>query len=120
MSEVKIALRKCNVYLADLNPRYKAEPGKVRPVVVIQTDMLNNIHPTTIICPISTNVRHRVSLLRVHLKEKEAGLRQVSDVLIDQVRAIDNSRFRKHLGVLDNSSILKLKENITLILDFVN
>ena len=117
MSEEKIVLRKWNVYLADLNPRYKAEPGKVRPVVVIQTDMLNNNHPTTIICPISTNVQPKVSLLRVHLKEKEAGLRQVSDVLIDQVRAIDNSRFRKHLGVLDNSSIFKLKENLALILD---
>ena len=55
--------------------------------------------------------------MRVHLKEKEAGLRQVSDVLIDQVRAIDNSRFRKHLGVLGNSSIFKLKENLALILD---
>ena len=45
MSEEKIVLRKWNVYLADLNPRYKAEPGKVMPVVVIQTDMLNNNHP---------------------------------------------------------------------------
>ena len=112
-----MVIRQWNVYLADLNPRYKAEPGKIRPVVVIQTDMLNNIHPTTIICPISTNVYPEVSLLRVHLKEKEAGLRQVSDILIDQVRAIDNSRFRQRLGGLDRSSILKLRENLNLILD---
>lgn len=117
MSEEKIIIRKWNVYLADLNPRYKAEPGKVRPVVVIQTDILNNAHPTTIICPISTNVQPKLSLLRVHLKEKEAGLRQVSDILIDQVRAIDNSRFRKRLGVLDNFSVVKLRENLRLILD---
>lgn len=48
---------------------------------------------------------------------KEGGLRQVSDILIDQVRAIDNSRFRKHLGVLDNFSVVKLRENLRLILD---
>jgi len=117
MSEEKIIIRKWNVYLADLNPRYKAEPGKIRPVVVIQTDMLNNVHPTTIICPISTNVQPKISLLRVHLKDKEAGLGQVSDILIDQVRPIDNSRFRKRLGVLDNPSIVKLRENLRLILD---
>lgn len=117
MSEEKIIIRKWNVYLADLNPRYKAEPGKVRPVVVIQTDMLNNVHPTTIICPISTNVQPKILLLRVHLKDREAGLKQVSDILIDQVRAIDNSRFRKCLGVLDNISIVKLRENLRLIFD---
>lgn len=117
MREEKIGIRQWNVYLADLNTRYKAEPGKVRPVVVIQTEMLNNAHPATIICPISTNIQPKVALLRVHLKEKEAGLRQVSDILIDQIRAIDNSRFRKHLGTLDNFSILKLKENLNLILD---
>ena len=116
MSEEKIIIRKWNVYLADLNPRYKADPGKVRPVAVIQTEMLNNVHPATIICPISTNVQPKISLLRVHLKEKEAGLKQVSDILVDQVRAIDNSRFRKRLGVLDNSSIVKLRENLSLIL----
>ena len=49
-------------------------------------------------------------------KDREAG-RQVSDILIDQVRAIDNSRFRKRLGVLDNPSIVKLRENLRLILD---
>jgi len=117
MSEEKIVIRKWSVYLADLNPRYKAEPGKVRPVVVIQTDMLNSVHPTTIICPISTNVLPKISLLRVHLRDREAGLKQASDVLIDQVRAIDNSRFRKRLGVLDNPSIIKLRENLRLILD---
>jgi len=117
MSEEKIVIRKWSVYLADLNPRYKAEPGKVRPVVVIQTDMLNSVHPTTIICPISTNVLPKISLLRVHLRDREAGLGQVLDILIDQVRAIDNSRFNKRLGALDNSSIVKLRENLRLILD---
>lgn len=85
--------------------------------MVIQTDMLNNVHPTTIICPISTNIQPKILLLRVHLKDKEAGLKQVSDILIDQVRAIDNSRFRKRLGILDNISIVKLRENLRLIFD---
>ncbi len=110
-------IRKWNVYLVDLNPGYKAEPGKVRPVVVVQTDLLNNTHPTTIICPITTKIQKKVSLLRVHIKKTEGGMKKASDILVDQIRAVDNSRFQKFLGVLDDSAIVKLKECLNLILD---
>lgn len=117
MKEEKINIKKWNVYLANLNPRYKAEPGKVRPVVVVQTDLLNNIHPTTIICPISTKLQKKATLLRVHLQQSEAGLKQYSDILVDQIKAIDKSRFHKHLGVLEPPAIANLKECLSLILD---
>lgn len=77
-------IKKFHVYTADLNPRYGTEHGKVRPVVIIQTDILNLIHPSTIVCPISTNVHPESDLLRVHLRKGEAGLTKVSDILIDQ------------------------------------
>lgn len=44
------------MYVADLSPRFGTEPGKARPVVVVQTDALNRIHPSTIICPLTTRV----------------------------------------------------------------
>lgn len=112
-----MTIRKWNVYVANLNPRHKSEPGKVRPVVVVQTNLLNNTHPTTIICPISSNVKKEVVLLRVHLRKKEAGLKEVSDILVDQIRAIDNSRFCKHLGILEDNSIEELRKCLNLILD---
>ena len=62
-------IKKFNVYSADLNPKYGTEPGKVRPVVVVQTDLLNDSLPSTVICPITTNMVPRASLLRVHLKK---------------------------------------------------
>ena len=88
-------VQKFNIYMADLNPKIGTDPGKVRPVVVVQTNFLNNIHPSTVVCPITTNVIQNSKLLRVHLKKGEAGLNQNSDILIDQVRAIDNRRFKK-------------------------
>ena len=112
-----MTIKKYNVYVADLNPQHKAEPGKVRPVVVVQTDLLNNQHPTTIVCPVTTNICKDASLLRVHLAKSEAGLKEASDVLIDQIRAIDNSRFVKHLGFLHPASCDKIKNCLTLILD---
>ena len=112
-----MTIKKWGVYIADLNPRHKAEPGKIRPVVVVQTNLLNNIHPTTIICPISSKIQKEATLLRVHLEKGEGGLKETSDILIDQIRAIDNTRFHKHLGSLESASVEKLKKCLNLILD---
>lgn len=109
-------IEKFHIYLADLNPRMGTEPGKVRPVVIIQTDLLNNTHPSTIICPITSKVIKEADLLRVHLTSKSAGLDVNSDILIDQIRAIDNRRFVKRIGRLTPSQCDKLMENLKLLI----
>lgn len=109
-------IKKWNVYLADLNPRFGTEPGKMRPVVVVQTDLLNNHHPSTIICPLTTRLQPQSSILRVHLQSGEAGLIEKSDIMVDQLRAIDNRRFLKRLGAVGRSTQKRLAENIQIIL----
>jgi len=110
-------IRKWYVYLADLNPRSGTEPGKTRPVIVVQTDLLNDYHPSTIICPITTRVQPQSDILRVHLKKGETGLTEKSDIMVDQLRAIDNRRFTKKLGMIGRLSQKKLAENIQIILN---
>ena len=109
-------VEKFRIYLADLNPRMGTEPGKVRPVVVIQTNLLNDVHPSTIVCPLTTHVMKDVVTLRVHIPKKESGLEKDSDVLVDQIRAIDNRRFLKHLGRLSLSRQEKLLENLRIVI----
>ena len=109
-------LAKFHIYLADLNPQIGTEPGKTRPVVVIQTDLLNNTHPSTIICPMTSKVVVESKTLRVHVAKKEATLSYDSDILVDQIRAIDNRRFRKHVGKLGRQSIERLMENLRILI----
>lgn len=104
-----------DIWLADLNPAIGTEPGKTRPVVIIQTDLLNGSHLSTIVCPITTNVQPAAEILRIHLNKKQ--LPQLSDILVDQPRAIDNKRFIKRLGKLTTGQILQLKESLKIILD---
>ncbi|MEN9296066.1 type II toxin-antitoxin system PemK/MazF family toxin [Aquirufa novilacunae] len=104
-----------DIWLADLNPSRGTEPGKTRPVVVLQTDLLNEAHLSTIICPISTNVLPDVDILRVHLNWNQ--LDKLSDILVDQIRAIDNKRLLQKLGELTKDQRLKLKENLRIVLD---
>ena len=110
-------LKQFDIWIADLNPRIGTEAGKVRPVLIVQTDLLNNLHPSSVICPITTNVQEDSDILRVHLKKGTSGLTANSDIMIDQVRAIDNSRLKKRLGSLPSHLIGKIKENIKIILD---
>ncbi len=105
------------IWIADLEPRFGTETGKVRPVVVIQTDLLNNLHPSTIVCPLTTNVNPESEILRVHLRKGTSNLKEDCDILIDQLRAIDNKRFSKRLGKLPETVIAEIKNNITAVLD---
>ena len=108
-------IKQYDIWLADLNPTRGTEPGKTRPVVIIQTDLLNDTHLSTIICPITTNVNVETELLRVHLKKGQ--LDRLSDILVDQVRAIDNNRLIKRLGKLTTEQIQTLKSNVRIVLD---
>lgn len=106
------------IWIADLNPRMGTEPGKTRPVLVIQSNLLNKIpHPSTLICPITTNIEKEADILRVHLKKGVAHLQENCDIMIDQLRAIDNKRLIKKLGDLPPVLIDKVKENILIVLD---
>lgn len=99
-----MTIRKFHVYTADLNPRFGTEPGKIRPVIVVQTNLLNQEHQSTIICPVTTHIQRQAIILRVHLKKGEAGLDKDSDIIVDQIRAIDNRRFKERLGVVSEKN----------------
>ena len=106
------------IWIADLYPQIGTEPDKTRPVLIVQTNLLNNVpHPSTIICPITTNIKADSEILRVHLKKGMANLSQDSDIMIDQIRAIDNKRLINKVGNLLPDLIGLVKENIQIILD---
>lgn len=113
-----MAIKQYEIWIADLNPQIGTEPGKTRPVLVVQTNLLNQIpHPSTIICPITTNVKNESEILRVHLNKGGANLQQNCDIMIDQIRAIDNNRLVKKVGDLPKKLIEQVKENLMIIID---
>ncbi len=80
------------VWLANLDPQHGTEPGKTRPVLIVQAQaLLDAGHPSTLIIPLTTNVVADAEPLRVPVPPC-GRLRHSSDLLIDQLRAIDNRR----------------------------
>ena len=62
-------IKQFDIWIADLEPQRGTETGKVRPVLIVQTNLLNNEHPSSIVCPITTNVQKDSEILRVHIKK---------------------------------------------------
>ena len=85
--------------------------------MVVQSSLLNQVHPSTIVCPITSNVRKGVSILRVNLDKTKGGLKKESAVMIDQVRAIDNIRLIEKIGDLPTGLQDTVKENLKIVMD---
>ena len=105
-------IRRGVLYLADLSPRRGTEAGKLRPVLVIQTDLLNEAeHPSTWVLPCTTRLAGE-NLLRVSLPQGMAGNRQDCEVMIDRSRAIDNHRFVRRLRALPRSILREVEQKL--------
>ncbi|MGC1679132.1 MAG: type II toxin-antitoxin system PemK/MazF family toxin [Candidatus Binataceae bacterium] len=106
------------VWLANLNPRHGTEPGKRRPVLIVQAQALIDAgHPSTLVVPLTSNLIDDAEPLRIRVPAQGA-LRRDSDLLIDQLRAIDNGRLGEGpLVTLDGSAIERVAAAIREILD---
>ena len=107
------------IYLAKLYPSKGSEPGKTRPVLVLQSDMLNHVgHTTVIVVPLATRLTDGTYPLRYRI-EKRDNLLKTSELLCDQIRAIDARRLvSEKLASLTEEEMIEVEHQIGLILDF--
>ncbi|MEI6705268.1 MAG: type II toxin-antitoxin system PemK/MazF family toxin [Deltaproteobacteria bacterium] len=105
------------IWLANLNPGRGTEPGKVRPVLLLQNQaLLDARHPSALIVPLTTNLVDDAEPLRVRVPVG-SGLDKDSDLLIDQVRAIDNTRLvNGPLQQLDRQFMERVYQAVTVVL----
>lgn len=106
------------IWLANLEPRRGAEPGKTRPVLIVQSQVLLDVeHPSTVIIPLTTNLVEDAEPLRLRIPVSDP-LRHASDLLIDQIRAIDNRRLiQGPITHLSSPLMAKVAEAVRDILD---
>jgi len=113
---LKELIKQYDIWLANLNPASGSIPGKVRPVVIIQSDLLNNQLESTIVCPITSNVIEEAKILRVHIPKGQ--LDTESDILVDQIRTIDNGKLIQKISRLNYDQIKRIKKGLEIVLDF--
>jgi mRNA interferase MazF len=103
--------------VVDFNPRIKTKPGKLRPALVLQSDLVNAAgYPSTIVLPTTTRLVENAGILRFRLKKGQGGIARDSDLLLGQVIAVANESFRQEIGSLPNSVIEELENRMRIIL----
>lgn len=107
------------IWLANLNPMKGTEPGKTRPVLILQNQILLDIkHPSTLIIPLTTQLIDDAEplRLRIHAQDK---LEKDSDLLIDQIRTIDNTRLLSKLLTQRTTAFLqKVYRSVSEVMGF--
>jgi mRNA interferase MazF len=104
------------VWAVDFEPQtHKQEPGKKeRPALVIQTDALNKVgHSATIIIPgtSQTDALPPGDLFPLRIRiQKAEDLKYDTDLLIDQIRSISNSRFKFRYCKVQPNILKKVEE----------
>lgn len=110
-------MKRGDIVLANLNPKKGSEIGKVRPVLVFQSDLLNIVsHPTTIVIPLSTQLIDDAYPLRWRIPARES-LQNDSDAVIDQIRSVDNRRITSDaLATLGAEEMVQVDAMVKLVL----
>lgn len=104
--------RRGDIWLVNFNPAQGSEQKGIRPAVIIQNDIGNEVSPVTIVAAISSVIK--TYPINVAIKPDESGLERESVVKLNQIRTIDKKRLIKRLGRLD---FPKMKEvNSALVL----
>lgn len=108
------------VWLANLDSGYGSEPSKIILVLIVQNNFINTEgHNSTIVCPLTTNLTKGTRFLRIRITPKETDIFEDSDILIDQIRAIDNKRFVRYLATIPDDTQLRVKESLGYIFDLL-
>ena len=114
-----MAYRRGEIRLANFNPAKGTEPGKIRPCLIIRSNLLNDAdHPSVTVIPLTSRLIDNAAPLRYRVSAKDQ-LRLESEVMLDQVRTIDNRRIAGNaLTVLTERELAEIEEYLRIVLGF--
>ena len=97
-----MAITRFEVFLVNLDPTVGSEIKKTRPCLVISPDEMNDHLRTAILAPLTTQGRVYPTRIACRFKGKDG------QVVLDQIRTVDQSRLIKKLGRLDAKTVEKV------------
>lgn len=117
MTPLQTGFKRGEIRLANLNPSRGTETGKTRPCLIVQCDELNEAEQySTVILPLTSQLVADGAPLRFHISKRDK-LSTDSDIMVDQIRTIDNRHFTgSPLTVLSVAELTSIEEYLKIIL----
>ena len=101
-------IKRYEIYFADLNPTIGSEIKKVRSVVIVSQDEMNQYLETVVVCPLTSKL-HPQWRTRLQIK----CLNKNAEIAADQIRTISKKRLRKRVDKLSKSKASQPRKLIT-------
>lgn len=110
-------MRKGDIYVADLGSGTGSEQAGTRPVIIIQSDILNRFTKTVVAIPITTKLKRARIPGCVLLPQEEGGLIQNSVALCYQIRTLSMSRLQNKIGTLSPEVLKQVEGGLKITFD---
>lgn len=109
----KITPKQGDIYIINLNPTKGHEQKGVRPVVIISG---NSFHVSGVcwVCPLTTQIKNYFGNIICN-PNRENNLSKQSEVLLGQIRTIDQLRLEKKIGNISDDELKTLLNNINIL-----
>jgi mRNA interferase MazF len=109
---------KGEIWWAELPSPRGSEPGKRRPVLVVQGDNFNRSSINTVICAVITsNTSLANAPANILLEKSDSGLEKTSVINFSQIITLDKSFFTELVSMLPKSFISRIDRSIKQIFD---
>lgn len=115
-ADIKMNIKRGDIYYADLSPVIGSEQGGLRPVLIVQNDIGNKYSPTVIAAAITSKMSKTKLPTHIDVPSEDAGLAKDSIILLEQIRTIDKKRLREKIGCLDNNTMMKVDNSLQVSL----
>ena len=106
-----------DIWWVDFGEPLGSEPGWRRPAVIVQSDEFNKSDMnTTVVIPLTTNLRLAEFPGNVLLSKQDSKLSKDSVAVTPEITVIDRIRVGEHVSVLPRASMTSISEGIRLLL----
>jgi len=113
---VSRSIKRGEIYWVDFEPVRGSEQGRLRPALVVQGDVGNLNSPLTIVIPFTSRLSPVRYPQNVFFSAGTVGLTKDSELLVNQIKAVDKSRLGERLGVVSDEQMEEVEAALLLVL----
>ena len=109
---------KGEIWWADLPEPIGSIPGKRRPVLILQNDLINrSTINTTIVASITSNLNLAKAPGNIYLEKRDSNLDRPSVVNLSQIVTVNKSWLTENVGMLRKDLVELIDKGIEIIFD---